>query len=349
MTHQFSYFPYFPSKDFEAKISRLHLFNFWHFKDQYIPDPSVRGKMEQICSLYVDSNLERIDEPTIAVIDDNYSFAYLTEEQIKDIQRYALALLFCSITENDKHRAYTSEHFQLYRQNFSLTEDNIAYKTGSYSRVTVWESFDDAKLLRPSYVQTNAFQYRFDDKLFMAFANMIDAHNDEDDRIFKALEWVKHSFINAEEVPYESRPVLMATAFEVLFDLPDFKKSDELANRLEALLRVTGLPVIRKPNSFGKEKENTVYGWWARDFYDLRSKIVHGSSVTTQDFGNHNNVEHLKIAVMVMNFCLYRLLEDRGYLVYKEPAPELRSVLKDFNYDKYSTERDLREVEALIN
>lgn len=304
--------------------------------------------MEQICSLYVDSNFEKNDEITIAVIDDNYSFAYLTEEQIKDTQRYALALLFCSITESDQYRAYTSEHFHLYRQNFTLTEDNIAYTTGSYSRVTNWESFDRAKLLRPSYVQTISFQYRFDDKLFLALANAIDAHNDVDDHIFKALEWVKHSFINAEEAPYESRPVLMATAFEVLFDLPDFKKSDEFANRLEALLRVSGLPVIKKPNSFGKDKENTMYGWWARDFYDLRSKVVHGSNVAAQDFGNHNNVEHLKIAVKIMNFCLHRLLEDRGYLVYKEPSVELKGVLKDFNYDKYATERDLREVEDLI-
>ena len=91
-----------------------------------------------------------------------------------------------------------------------------------------------------------------------------------------------------------------------------------------------------------------MYGWWARDFYDLRSKIVHGSNVTAQDFSNHNNVEHLKIAVKIMNFCLYRLLEDKGYLIYKEPSPELKDVFKDFNFDKYSTEKDLREVEELI-
>lgn len=113
-------------------------------------------------------------------------------------------------------------------------------------------------------------------------------------------------------------------------------------------MKVNGLPVIKKKNSFNKDKENTIYGWWARDFYDLRSKIVHGSNIAKQDFGNHNKVEHLKIAVKIMNFCLYRLLEERGYLIYKESSSEVKAIFKDFNFNRYFAERDLRKVEGLI-
>jgi hypothetical protein len=65
--YQFSFLPYFPADDLDLKVNRLHLFNFWNHKNTYIPDADVKQRLERICSFYVDTSLERLDEFTIAV------------------------------------------------------------------------------------------------------------------------------------------------------------------------------------------------------------------------------------------------------------------------------------------
>jgi hypothetical protein len=72
----------------------------------------------------------------------------------------------------------------------------------------------------------------------LSFANTIDAHNPSDEYLFKVLDWVKYAFMNADGYSYESRLVMMATAFEVFFHLPRENKTRLLAERLESLLGV---------------------------------------------------------------------------------------------------------------
>jgi len=360
--HQFSFLPYFPSTDFDMRVGRLHLLSFWKYKDAYIPDQTLREKLERICQLYVDTKLETLDELTIAVIDGNYSLTPPTDEQRRDIQRYADALNFCSVILNETNRAYTSDNFLLLHQNFTLTEDAIVYTTGSYVRLQNWQPFETAKLIKPSYIQDSIFRYRFDETLLQAFASTIDAHNNDDDYLFMVLEWFRYAYMNVEGFSYPNRVVLLATAYEVFFQLPDFGKTDAFATRLEALLKVdqmnvhdkqhriiqTGLPIIRKANALGKVKENTIYGWWARAFYDLRSKIVHGSEVVKGDLLNHNDVEHFQIGVKMLQFCFYRLLEDKGHLIYRQSSPEVQAAFPNVNFDKLFKENDLRDIEELI-
>src|SRR5437588_410759 len=113
-----------------------------------------------------------------------------------------------------------------------------------------------------------------------------------------------------------------SSGYEVLFRLPDFNKVDTFAGAIEILLQTErmdgrGLPKLKKQNALGKEKENTVYGWWARDFYHLRSQIVHGSVLPREAFFNHNNIEHFVAATKIMQFCLYKTLENKGYLTFE--------------------------------
>src|SRR3989442_8084268 len=108
---QFSFLPYFPSNDLDLKVNRLHLFNFWNHKDAYIPDADVKRQMERICSLYVDSNLGRLKEFTIAVIDGNYAFDPIAKDQGLDSERYSSALSFCSIILNEENNASSSDNY----------------------------------------------------------------------------------------------------------------------------------------------------------------------------------------------------------------------------------------------
>lgn len=363
----FSAFPYFPTPNIDFIVNRLHVFNLQQSKDKYIADSLVKQRVEQFCTLYVDSNLEKISTLALAVFDGNYDFRPMSDEDVRDMQRYALALLFCSVIRNEQNSVCVSEQFNLFHQKFDPTQDSISYSTGSYYQVLNWQSLGHTKLVRPEYIPAETIPYRFDEKLFGALCNMIDARRAEDDSIIRALEWVRYAHMNAEGISNESRLVMMTTAFETLFNLPRRDKTFQFSNRLEQIIKVdqldvydnkfnvvrTGLSRTQRlkpdgtPTMGGHNQplELTMYGWWARDLYDLRSKIVHGDVLTPADFKNHNNIKHFHIALHVMQYCLYNLLEDRRYLTYRTfPLGG-----KQVPVEKYSAVRRLRKIEQAIS
>lgn len=365
---QFSAFPYFPTDNVDYPVNRLHLFSFWRFKDKYLQNPEVRQKVERLCALYVNSELKRLDFCLLAVIDGNYSLAPLTDEQVKDVYRYGLALFFCSVIYNNSWGTCTSENFLLIRQNFNLIDDEISYTTGSIRPVTNLQDINRIHFIKPDFIESRVVPYRVDLRLFVAFANMIDAHN-PDEYIFSVLEWIYYSYINFENITHESRIVMLATGFEIFFRLKRGAKAEKFAERLETLLKVdervvfdkktetsiTGLPRTQRTDANGKVRaygkgpkegqpfEYTMYGWWARDFYGLRSKIVHEGTVTAEALKNHNGEPHFKIAIQIFNYCFHRLLEDRGYFIYKKSASPLIA-----EADKWGVESGLQDIEEKL-
>lgn len=356
----FAFLPYFPVASFDQRFGRIHFFNFTRFGEQFIPDAEMRGRIDEYCSLYMDSNHRRLNNLTIAVIDENYKFDNLTDEQETDLYRYSIALLFCSVIKNIEQCVCVSEQFNLVLQPFIVQgmtrNDFITFQTGSLLRTLNTQTLITARFVKPSFVPNNTSPYRFDMFLMSAMARMIDSHNPIDVGYFRVLDWVRYAYLNADEYSTESRLVMLATAFEIFFDLPDRRKADRFASRLEELLEVdkmdiydeeyhlvqTGLPQVTKPNARGIDKTNTMYGWWARDFYDLRSKIVHGSVISNQDIRNHKDEQHFFIALKILRFCFYKRLENKGHLTYK-------TSLEDFSYERFDAEKRNRAIEKIID
>jgi len=261
--YQFSFLPYFPANGVDLKVNRLHLFNLWRAGAGYIQDPTVRARVERIANIYVTRELKPLDQITIAVLEENYAMKPLEGPQTNDLKNYVLALLFCSIAKNNSGSGHvnstcTSEHFTLFHQDFNLEGEFIGYPTGSYYRVENVNTLGRTQMVKPDYVG-DVLNHRYDRELFGAFCNLIDQNNSDDNFIFAALGWMRFAFLNSDGYPYASRVVMVATAYEVLFDLPDFKKEDTLAGAIEALLQTermdrTGLPKLRKQNALGKEK-----------------------------------------------------------------------------------------------
>src|SRR5262245_59542432 len=134
---QFSLLPWFP-KPVDLKLGKVHLFNVAAFKDTYISSAQLRTRIEEYCALYVDENLKPLRSPTLAVVDSDYSFNKQGHRQLADLQRYALAMLVCSVGEEQETSICVSEQFTLLHQNFTLTEDAIAFSTGSFYQITNW-------------------------------------------------------------------------------------------------------------------------------------------------------------------------------------------------------------------
>ena len=156
----FGYFPYFPSDNADIKVNRLHLFNFWKYKDQYISSPEIRDRIQKFCELYVYSQQRILQTMTIAVIDDTYDFAPLTEPQMADVGKYASAMLLCSVGKNSDncgnfHSCCISEQFNNYFQEFDLTTDLMTYSSGSYVRHTnMAAQIHKTKFVRPEYIDS---------------------------------------------------------------------------------------------------------------------------------------------------------------------------------------------------
>lgn len=368
---KFAFFPYFPTDNIDQKTNRVHLFNFAEFGETYIPNDELRKRIDEYCALYIDSKNRRLTTLTIAVIDGNYEFDNITEEQEEDLYRYSAALLFCSVIKNTTNSVCVSEQFNLAIQPFVIhgnevpQYDYISSETGSLLRTLNAQTLGTAEFVRPSFVPASTWFYNYDSLLFDSFSKMIDAHNSDDARYFRVLDWVRYAHLNPDGYSSESRFVMLATAFEILFDLPRDYKTDEFAKRLEKLLEVdsmtvvdenyntiqVGLPQTTKSYTTrgGKVKfrQHTMYGWWARDFYDLRSKIVHGEDINNQDIRNHKGEQHFFIALKILRFCFYKFLENKGYLTFKK-LTEIPS-LENYSFEKSHTENELREIEQLLD
>jgi len=138
---------------------------------------------------------------------------------------------------------------------------------------------------------------------------------DEVERIFRALDWLRFAFTNVDEHPYEARLVSMATAFEILLDIPDEQKAEHFSKLLNALLPPNSLPVTSRLVDRGKKGKKKVednqVGWWCRHLYELRSKIVHGDKVQRTDYFT-NGVDDLKIALYLFVECIWGMLKRLG-------------------------------------
>jgi hypothetical protein len=244
----FAFLPYFPKENFDEKISRVHLFNL-SLGEDYITDEGIRNRIEQYASLYVDANNNQGTTFTIAVIDDNYGFETLSDKQLLDLSRYAVALLFCNVVNNAENRVCVSEQFTLLFQPFTLPTDNaaendfITYQTGSFYRVLNTYSLNSARFVRPAFVPNYNLFYRHDKKLLSGLAKLIDSGDPNDDKYFRALDWVRYAHLNAEGFSAESRIVMLATAFEVFFELPKHGKTKAYVDALEGLLKVDKMSV----------------------------------------------------------------------------------------------------------
>lgn len=348
--HEFSYLPYFPSlinsdSYVDFRINGLHLFNFWKYKDVYLQDDNLKQTLESLCAMYVDADGRTLSRLTIAIIDDNYSLLPLTDAQREDLNRYILAFSFCTVVNNMENSAWASEHFTLYHQRFSPGQNMITYTAGSYVRLTHMTDISDKRFHIPDYIVDSLF-FRYDEKLFQAFANMVDAHRSDDDHLFKVLEWVRFACSNVGGYSPESRLVMLTTAFEIFFQLPRNNKETEFVNRLELLLDVgqMEIPLIQRETRDGRNKSNTIYGWWARDLYWVRSEVVHCGALNREDFSNHNRVDHLLLALKMLRICYYHQLEELDYLTYRQD-PDLGPFA---DAQRMSTMIDLREIEHSI-
>ena len=93
---------------------------------------------------------------------------------------------------------------------------------------------------------------------------LVQKHPDEE-RFWRSLDWYSRSFIKDNGLDEKYAIICMSIAFESLLNLP----SEKISASFKSVIS----------NFFGNIP-NLV--WWAEDFYNIRSKIVHGDDISLE-------------------------------------------------------------------
>lgn len=320
---QFNLLPYISLKD-EVRIGNVLLWPFYHHKDQYIKDTSIRTQIEKFLKQYIDNSPERnpLSSLTMVSYKSPDNFRALRPIQTKEIRDAIIILCFSTILRNRSFGAFSSDDFQLLHQNFTPGDDGIATSSGSLIRTTNGGlKINEVFFATPLYINQGR-NIIYNEEILKALERLQqDTKNQEFyRRVITALEWVAYSYTNVENFNYASRIVMMATAFEVLLD--GFRDRWEFIKKIKKFTcnsldekKMRSVRIV-KINNAEEEKDISFKEWWAYEFYNLRNKIVHGREVKNKDFKNRKRAQHFLLAIKFFEECLKKLLGEKGYYQY---------------------------------
>jgi hypothetical protein len=129
-------------------------------------------------------------------------------------------------------------------------------------------------------------------------------------RLFRAFEWFRFAHTESTAVSWVHKVVMMVTAFEILLQFPERGQTAYFAEQIEKRCRLKDSYTAKRTDAKGVEWEASLAAWWARDFYDLRSKIVHGDPIEYKALQFKDWITHLIVADLVMLELVQRQLYE---------------------------------------
>ena len=253
-----------------------------------VPDVATREHLHAYFGCYVTERGAALECVNVCTLGQN-DFRELTPEEHTVVRRAVDALLFAvignvarwSVARDDSSNGPpTAERFQLVHQNFRPGHTSLAVQSGPNLHGGL--DLSTARFTRPMSV--GGWDTRCNDTVLSALGRLLTEQQHETlrDRVFRALEWFRLAHIGADEVSELSRVVMMATAFEVLVQAPRHGKTVAIAQAIDA--RVATQSHARHPTTIGRQTiDLSPVGQWGANFYDLRSRVVHGDSVPAAD------------------------------------------------------------------
>jgi hypothetical protein len=254
----------------------------------------------------------------------------ITEEEERKIRSATDALVMATIcptvvvaVENDNRSMAppSSDRYDLLLVNLIPGDDYISVRAGS---LTIG-AYRIGELTFPQpFHLGGSFGYPSETILNgLGAAIALSAQRDDHKRLLRSLEWFRHAHTETHQVSNVSKVVMMATAFEILLDVPDRGvKKQFIAEYLDqnCSFDATIREVRTLPIGGGKTEDHSYsrMAWWAWDFYNLRNTIVHGDEITPDelryDVPGRPWVTQLMIADIVFYDVVVRQLYRLGLL-----------------------------------
>jgi hypothetical protein len=286
---------------------------------QNLGEPPVREYLSRYFPRYVEVDGSPIGILVLAEHAGVTGFRYHTDQERLALKRAADALAFSAIThawmvrvahDNDVP-VPSSDSFQLMFQRFAAGSNFVGVTAGR--AIHGWP-LDEVMFTRPW--AASAVFGRPDTHALEALGNLLVKPEgiaaDFVERVWRSIEWFRLAHLDGADQTDEAKLVGIATAFESLFDLPEGGKQEEFAKRVESLVRDPDMGRDMRIRRSGKTLDLSLAGCWAWDFYELRSRLVHGDAVPLTVFNAASGIPHLAVADLVMRECLLRELFHYG-------------------------------------
>lgn len=294
-------------------------FTFTSWAQMQISDAGIKAYLDQYFSRHLDHLGRPVDTVTI-VRHSSHDFQPAPFGSHEHPMFAVNALVFSIIGptvaaavtgDNQNLTPPTADRYECHRQNFRLGEDSVSVKVGSSVHAA---RIQDLTFSEPWDLGGGA---SFPDKdLLTALGKLMDpgvsaAHRDS---LFRSLDWFRIAHIGGETVSEFSRVVMMATAFETLFQLPRNYKKWELTKAIDSRLR---RPETKTGSVVDPQQQTHIVGHpalWVRDFFELRNKVAHGDALILNQLLVDRWITHLVIADVVFWQCVKYSLYQRRLL-----------------------------------
>lgn len=302
--------------------------------DRRVSDASVREHLKRYFKCYVTPFGKPADSIIVCELESR-DFSVLADTDLVRIRRAADALYFVatstqtwwSIGGGHQSPSPNAEQFQLVHQNFRPGSDYIAIESGNVLNGGV--RIDTVRFTRPWHV--GVWHLQPNKHVLAAVDRLLDPDFDATtrERFTRCFEWFRLAHAGADEVSPFSRVVMMATAFEVLLQVPRNGKTQFFAEAIDERLLQSGhtKTAVKMWPGAKRTTDLAPMGIWARDFYDLRSAIVHGDDIEPERLRFlspvRRDLTHLMVADLVLWECVVRELRTLGLLRIDGDPPKL--------------------------
>lgn len=286
-----------------------------------VAESSVREYLERYFPRYMEVDGTPVRDVLIAKHASVTGFRHHTDVERGALARAAACLAFSTITaawvlrlvHRNEVPAPSADSFQLLFQRFTPGSNFVGVSAGRASHG--WP-LDQVMFTRPwasSAVFGNPDQYILEGLGTLLIRPEM-ASRDFVERVWRSVEWFRLAHLDGADQTDEAKLVAMATAFESLFDLPDFGKQQEFARKIEALVFDAEMRRDVRVKRSGDQLDLSLAGCWGWDFYEIRSRLVHGDEVPAMDFQSASGMPHLVVADLVFRECILRQLFELGCL-----------------------------------
>ena len=312
--------------------TRVGPVTFWSWDSTRVQDEDVKKQLERFFKIFVDHYGKAVSTITVCSHGEP-NFRIFEEKEYKELQAAINILVFSAIcpavkqgvcSSNYRIAPPTAERYDFFGQKFNMPNDPLVV-VGTRSS-THFEDIDKVHISTPWGV-SGPWGTTPDKELLSAFDKLFDEDilAEMRQRLFRSLEWFRLAHTDANNVSEASRLVMMCTAFEILLNFPDNKKSVYFAKQVEnRLKRSNSITEMRKH----KDSQYTYIeaAWWAYDFYQLRNKIVHGGEFKPEDGRYKDRISYNIVADLVFWELIVKELTDNNCL--GERARKLSDELK---------------------
>ncbi|MBA7545069.1 hypothetical protein ES705_37431 [subsurface metagenome] len=142
----------------------------------------------------------------------------------------------------------------------------------------------------------------------------MDSLKDLRERIFRSLEWFRIAHTNNSKVSKFAKIIMMATTFEILLRFPENNKKQYFAEFIDAHVVSNRFIKKKRKDKRGKVHTHTLAGFWSFDFYELRSRIVHGSVVSPTDLMYNPKISHLEVAdILCLEYIIREFIRENCF------------------------------------